>query len=178
MKKASIIICAAIYALAIIVVAFLGYAAEIQNPPVYADDIVLLTKTPYEHVENGALIYTITENKPKNEEVEETSVTSVDEEPETFYKYDVHIWDFEYLFEVMEGKISIAAKPISFKVDDEGKQKEPEKKELGYTTASPNATIDNNGLVTFNKYKSDGTCICTISSKDVSKIKIFVNIYW
>lgn len=168
MKKAAIILCAAIYALAIIVVAFLGFQAEINNPPIYADDIVLVVGCPYEVKENGTVIYTIKENKL--EEGEEGS---------NKYKYEVDIKDFEFLYYVLEGKISIKAKPISYKVDEETKeQKVPQEQSLNYYTSSQNATIDNEGNVTFSRYKDDGSIDIIISSIDGSNINIYIRIYW
>lgn len=168
MKKAAIILCAAIYAIAIIVVAFLGFQAEINNPPIYADDIVLVVDCPYEVKENGTVIYTIKENN-----LEESA------EGTKQYKYEVEINDFEFLYYVLDAKLSLKAKPISYKVDEETKeQKVPQEQGLNYYTSSQNATIDNEGNVTFTRYKDDGSVDFIISSIDGSNINIYIRIYW
>lgn len=174
MKKAAIIVCAAIYAIAIIVVAFLGYRAEINNPPIYADDIILVEdKFPYEHIENGVVVYTITEVAPLPPE------RSEEEEVEKEYKYEVKINEFEYLYEVLGAQLKIPAKPISFKVDEEtGVQKEPDEKGLNYVINNKNVEVNNEGVVTFLKYKDVGSVDLIIKTKDTSNITIYVRIYW
>lgn len=168
MKKAAIILCAAVYAIAIIVVAFLGYQAEIKNPPVYADDIVLVQEVPYEKKENGTVIYTIKQVPAANEGEEANK-----------YKYEVEIKDFEFLYYVLDAKLSIQAKPVSFKVNEETKEQlVPDEKKVNYFTSSSLASIDEEGNVTFSKYKDDGSIDFVISTVDGSNINIYVRIYW
>ena len=90
MKKAAIIIGVVIYALSILVVTFLGYRAEIKNPPIFADDIVFAEEVPYEYVVNGAVIYKLKEATSK-----QISGGSEDEETKfTQYRYEIDIVEF------------------------------------------------------------------------------------
>lgn len=175
MKKAAIIVCAAIYALAIIVVAFLGYQAEIKNPPVFADDIVLVHETlPYNHIENGVVVYQIKE-VPK----EKSEPTTEDEPGKKVYKYEVEIFDFEYVYEVLNAQIQVKAKPISFKVDEEtGEVKEPDEKNLSYTISSKDVKVNKEGIVTFLEYDDHGSYDLLIKTIDTSNITIYIRIYW
>lgn len=167
MKKAAIIVCAAIYVIAIIVVAFLGYQAEIHNPPVYADDIVLVQPVPYERVENGTVIYTINEKADAN----------ADEG--VAHTYDVHIKEFEFFYYVMGAKMQIEAKPISFKVDEEtGVQKEPNEKNLNYFVSDEKLEVDSKGNFTFKVFEDDGSFDCLIMTKDGSNITVSLHIHW
>ena len=167
MKKAAIIVCAAIYVIAIIVVAFLGYQAEIHNPPVYADDIVLVQPVPYQRIENGTVIYTITEK------------TEVTNEDGVSHAYDVHIKEFEFLYYVMDAKLQVEAKPISFKVDEEtGVQKEPNEKNLNYFVSDDKLEVDNKGNFKFKQFEDDGSFDCFIMTKDGSNITVSLHIHW
>lgn len=170
MKKAAIIICAAIYAISIIVVAFLGYQAEMRNPPIFADEIIFVHETPYKELYNGAVIYTVTEA----EDVEEETDDVIE------YKYDVRINEFEFVYYVMGGEISLPFKPISYKTDSEtGEQKVPDELGLNYTSGSEKvAEVNNEGKITFKQYLDYGQLNLIVQTKDTSNLKIYINIYW
>lgn len=170
MKKAAIIICAAIYAISIIVVAFLGYQAEMRNPPIFADEIVFVHETPYKELYNGAVIYTVTDSVTPEEEDEGT----------ISYKYDVKINEFEFVYYVMGGEISLPFKPISYKVDSEtGEQKVPDDLGLNYTSGTEKlAEVNNEGKITFKKYQDLGQLNLVVQTTDTSNLKIYINIYW
>lgn len=170
MKKAAIIICAAIYAISIIVVAFLGYQAEMRNPPIFADEIVFVHETPYKELYNGAVIYTVTEA----EDVEEETDDVIE------YKYDVRINEFEFVYNVLGGEISLPFKPISYKTDSEtGEQKIPDELGLNYTSGTDKvAEVNNEGKITFKQYLDYGQLNLIVQTKDTSNLKIYINIYW
>lgn len=172
MKKAAIIICAAVYAISIIIVTFLGYQAEIRNPPIYADEIVFAYDTPYQYVYNGAVIYTVT----KAERVER----SEEEKDLVEYKYNVKINEFEYLYEIMGGEMTLPCKPISYKVDSEtGETKVPDNLNLSYNSGNEKiAEVDNEGKLVFKTYKDNGQLNLFVLTKDTSNLKIYFNIYW
>lgn len=176
MKKAAIIVCAAIYALAIIIVAFLGYQAEVRNPPIYADDVVLVyDKLPYDHIENGLIVYEIREVPA----LASGDSTDEDEHAKKVYKYEVEIFDFEYVYEVLNAQIQVQAKPISFKVDEEtGEVKQPDEKNLSYTVNSKDVKVNKEGIVTFNEYDDHCSYDLLIKTIDTSNITIYVRIYW
>lgn len=167
MKKAAIIVSAVIYVIAILIVAFLGYEAEIKNPPVYADEIVMKVDTPYEHYGNGVLIYTITRSK-------------LEEDPEEQkYTYDVEINDFEFLYYVLGAEIDLGCKPISHKIDENtGERLEPKEQGLNYYCSSKQVTVTEEGKVTFLVEKDDGSYDLVVSTKDGSNISIYIHIYW
>ena len=174
MKKAAIIIGVIIYALSIIVVTFLGYAAEIKNPPVFADDIVFAEEVPYEYVVNGAVVYKLkaAQNKHIKEEEENTSLIT--------YRYEIEIVEFEYLIEVLDGEMDVICKPISYKVDEEtGVQKTPEVLDLNYTSGNEKlAVVNNKGRLTFKQNPDLGQLDLVVSTKDTTNIKIFIKISW
>jgi len=180
MKKAAIIVSAVIYALSIIIVAFLGYKAEMKNPPVYADDIVLSFPVPYKKIDNGAVIYEITEFGPsKQTEAKDSEETKKD------YKYKVRIYDFEYFYTLLDGEINAACTPISYKVDAEtGEQKVPEELGLNYSISDKKiATVNKTGQIKFNEgldldEHALGSIDLVVKTKDTSNITIFLQIYW
>ena len=180
MKKAAIIVCAVIYALSIIIVAFLGYKAEMKNPPIYADDIVLSYPVPYQKIENGAVIYDVKQIPPqKKTEEEDPEVTKKE------YKYKVRIYDFEYFYTECGGSINTACKPISFKVDPEtNEEKIPDELGLNYSISDKKiAKVSKEGQIKFNDgldldEHSLGSIDLVVKTKDTSNITIYIQIYW
>ena len=182
MKKAAIIVCAVIYALSIILVAFLGYKAEMKNPPIYADDIVLSFKTPYQKIENGAIIYQITDAAPQ------PKIQAEEEDPEAtkkVYKYQVRIMDFDYFYNVCGGEINVKCTPISNKVDPEtNEQKVPDELGLNYSISDKTiAKSSKEGVVKFNAgldldEHSIGAIDLVVKTKDTSNITIYIQIFW
>ena len=176
MKKAAIIIGVVIYAISILVVTFLGYAAEIRNPPIFADDIVFAEEVPYEYVVNGAVIY-------KLKEAENKQISGGNENEEatfTQYRYEIEIVEFEYLYEVLDGQMEVICKPISHQVDSEtGEQKVPDVLDLNYTVGNDKlASVDSKGKVTFKQYLDLGHLDLVVSTKDTSNINIHIKISW
>lgn len=177
MKKAAIIICAAIYALSIIVIAFLGYKAEIKNPPIYADDIVMSYEVPYQCVQNGAVVYEVTNSAPPKKLIDEDAPTRT-------YKYDVRIFDFEYFYMVFGGVINVSCKPISYQVDENNNPKVPDELGLNYSISDKTiAKVSTDGIVTFNEGLNVmeytlGSLDLIVKTRDTSNITIHLQIYW
>lgn len=183
MKKVFIIITAVVYALAIIVVAFLGYQAEINHPPVYADDVVLVQETPYQCFENGVLIYSIIEvDQSRNNGGAQIANDESTSNPEIITpRYKVRIYDFEFLYECMDASINLKCKPISFEVDEEGKPREPKNQTVSYTVSkndSSYVSVDAEGTVKFKEPLDIGSFNLAVSSNDGTKIVTYINIYW
>lgn len=180
MKKAAIIVSAVIYVLSIIVVAFLGYKAEMKNPPVYADDVVLSFPVPYQKIENGAIIYEV-RNAPQVNKVQDVDP----EETPKVYKYQIRIYDFEYFYTVCGGQINAKCTPISNKVDPEtNEQKIPDELGLNYSIYDKKiAKVDKEGVVQFNEgldldEHALGSIDLMVKTKDTSNITIYIQIYW
>lgn len=180
MKKAAIIVCAAIYALSIIIVAFLGYKSEMKNPPIYADDIVMSFDVPYQKIENGAVIYEIKEATQKNQNESDDPEATV-----KVYKYTIRIFDFEYFYTVFGGEIDSSCKPISNKVDPEtNEQKIPEELGLNYSISDKKiAKVSTDGIIKFNDgldldEHELGAIDLIVKTKDTSNITIYIQIYW
>ena len=182
MKKAAIIVSAVIYALSIIIVAFLGYKAEMKNPPVYADDIVMSCPVPFQKIENGAIIYEI-RNAP-----EQKKMPQEEEDPDTtskVYKYQIQILDFEYFYTVCGREINAACTPISNKVDPETQEKKiPDELGLNYSISDKKiAKVSTDGNIRFNEgldldEHSLGAIDLVVKTKDTSNITIYIQIYW
>lgn len=181
MKKAAIIVCAVIYALSIIIVAFLGYKAEMKNPPIYADEIVMSFKVPYQKIENGAVIYEIKEHIEQNK----TENNDNPEATQKVYKYDILINDFEYFYTIFGGEINAACKPISYKVDEEtNTPKVPDELGLNYSISDKKiAKVSKEGVIQFNESldleEHDlGLFDLIVKTKDTSNLTIYIRIYW
>ena len=175
MKKAAIIIGVVIYAISIIVVTFLGYAAEVRNPPIFADDIVPTQAVPYEYVVNGAVIYRL-----KNAENQQNQNNAEESSEFIQYRYEIDIVEFEYLHEVLDGEMQVSFKPISNQTDPEtGEQKIPDTLDLNYTVGNDKmASVDKNGKITFKQFPDWGHLDLVVSTKDTSNINIHVKISW
>lgn len=174
MRKAAVIICAAIYAISIIIVTFLGYRAEVRNPPIFADEIVFSQEIPYKCVVNGAVIYTIKEAENSHISNDEDTSSSI------VYKYDLNILEFEYIYKVLGGEMDVVCKPISYKTDAEtGEQKQPDVLTLNYMIGNDKvASVNKDGKITFKQFKEIGHLDLIVSTSDTTNLKIYINITW
>ena len=188
MKKSVIIITALIYLLSIVVVAFLGYAAEIKNPPIYAEDIIMVLddaenfpEEKYTYYYNGAPIYDVALNPEWNkgedsESTTEESIQSLIQQDVEVYKYRIKFYgseEFEYYQENL--------KTLKLNVEAYSPKGEVENPSLSYYIDKDKAdilTVNKEGVVTFNKVQEFGDYEVRVSTNDGSKIVIYVNIYW
>ena len=200
MKKSVIIITAVIYLLSIVVVAFLGYAAEIKNPPIYAEDIIMVLddaenfpEEKYTFYYNGAAIYDVTLNPEwhKEESSETSSQESTESQEELLndestssetqqdievYKYRIKFYGSEE-FEYYQQNL----KTLDLHVEAYSSRGEVENPSLSYYVDKDKAdilTVDKKGVVTFNKAQEFGDYEVRVSTNDGSKKVIYVNIYW
>ena len=173
MKKSVIIITALVYFVAILTVAFLGYVAEINNPPIYAESIVMTIPDapkfpgePYVFYSNGAPIYTITYNSEAN--VEATDNTK--------YTYLIKFSgsdEFEYYYENINS-LNLNLSPYSSKGECENKT-------LSYYIDKDRqeyVSVSKEGEVTFKHYSNIGSEEVIVSTKDGTNITIYVKLYW
>lgn len=165
MKKIMIIIVSVVYFLSIILVAFLGYQAEIHGLPIYAQDIVLTYEAfPYYYIENGAIIYTVTQNANYNPE---------SEDPNNHYKYTIKFNEFDYFYET-HANYQIPAMPVSTEGDVTDKTMsyliDKDKKDF--------VEVDDNGVVTFKQYLKTYTFACSIKSQDGGNAAIAIRFTW
>ena len=175
MKKSVVIITTLVYLVAIIVGAFLGYVAEINNPPIYAEDIVMtIEEAPnfpseidtYTYYANGAPIYDITYN------------SEADPEAEDFNKYTYRIKfrgedEFEYFYYYLND-FNLNLHPYS-------PLGECENQSLSYYVGKDKRdyiSIDKKGAVEFKKYTTMGSCDVMVTTADGTRITIYVNFYW
>ena len=173
MKKSVIIITAAIYFIAIIVVAFLGYVAEIHNPPIYAESIVMVLddapnfpEEPYQYYSNGAPIYTVTYNS-------EADIEATDNNKYTYMIKFNGIDEFEYFFET-DNKLNLHLTPYSSKGECENQT-------LSYHIDKDRADyveVTDQGIVSFKVFSKIGSEEVAVTTKDGTDITIFVKFYW
>lgn len=189
MKKSVIIITALVYFVAIIVVAFLGYVAEIHNPPIYAEDIVMVINNEFykpeseseifTYYKNGAPIYDILYYPPVEEPAQEVTAENevltnefVSTNTNEFrYIFKFRGFDeYEYFFNTKE-KIELNLKPYS-------SLGECENQSLFYSTDSDYISVDQEGKVSLKKYDDIGLEEILVKTKDPSKKQIKIQIYW
>lgn len=173
MKKSVIIITALVYFIAIITVAFLGYVAEINNPPIYAEAIIMeipnatkFPEEPYTFYANGAPIYTITYNS-------EVDVEATGNAKYTYLIKFKGADEFEYYYENINS-LPLNLKPYSH----EG---ECENQNLSYyidKDRSDYIAVDNQGSVTFKYFSTIGSEEVIVSTKDGTNITIYLKLYW
>ena len=156
MKKSLIVIVSAVYFIAIILVAFLGFVAEANNAVVYADEVRLIftKEMGYSNIQehsadfvyNGAVIYTVRENTTYDPEYgKEDDELDIDKK----YKYVFTFQEDAYtdIFFPLLKEIQLNAVPISYQ---EGA--EVTDKRIGYNVPKNYAkalSVDENGKVTF-----------------------------
>lgn len=173
MKKSVIIITAAIYFIAIIVVAFLGYVAEIHNPPIYAESIVMVLddapnfpEEPYQYYSNGAPIYTITYNS-------EADIEATDNNKYAYMIKFLGVDEFEYYYENIN-KLDLHLTPYSSKGECENQT-------LSYHIDKDRADyveVNSNGEVSFKKFSKIGSEEVAVATNDGTNINIYVKLYW
>lgn len=173
MKKSVIIITALVYFIAIITVAFLGYVAEIHNPPIYAESIVMsipnapkFPEEPYTFYSNGAPIYTITYNS-------EADIEATDNNKYSYLIKFSGTDEFEYYFE------NINSLPLNLKPYSE--KGECENQNLSYyidKDRNKYITVDKDGTVEFKLFTNIGSEEVIVSTKDGTNITIYLKIYW
>ena len=173
MKKSVIIITAVIYFVAIITVAFLGYVAEIHNPPIYAESIVMVLddapnfpEEPYQYYSNGAPIYTVTYNS-------EADIEATDNNKYTYMIKFNGIDEFEYFFEA-DNKLNLHLMPYSSKGECENQT-------LSYHIDKDRADyveVTDQGIVSFKVFSKIGSEEVAVTTKDGTDITIFVKLYW
>ena len=173
MKKSVIIITALVYIIAIVTVAFLGYVAEIHNPPIYAESIVMtipnatnFPEEPYTFYANGAPIYTITYNS-------EADASATDNTKYTYLIKFKGADEFEYYYESIN-QLQLNLAPYSSKGECENLN-------LSYYIDKDRfeyITVSNEGVVEFKHYSSIGSEEVAVSTKDGTNITIYLKIYW
>ena len=172
MKKSVIILTALVYLLSIVIVAFLGYQAEVQNPPILAESIVLrfegddkFPELPHEHIENGAIIYEVRYNPEYNPESEVLL---------NRYPYIYDIKDYDYLYYSVGGKLTLAAEPYSSKgeVSDKSLTYYVDKSKSDYIE------VDQKGELTLKAETTSGFYEVLLSTNDGSAIKMTICIKW
>ena len=173
MKKSVIIVTALVYLVSIIIVAFLGYVAEITNPPIYAEAIVMeiadaenFPEEPYTYNLNGGDVYTISYNP--NADIESTDYNK--------YTYRI-IFKSEaaaHYYYNNENELPLNLKPYS-------SLGECENQSLSYyidKSRKDSLEISEEGIVTFKKDLIARDEEILVATQDGTDIKIYVNIYW
>lgn len=179
MKKSVIIVTAIVYLLSIVVVAFLGFVAEIHNPPIYAEDIVMVLdeadqkdfpnwpEEPYTYYANGAPLYDVTYNPEANIESE-----NIEERYKYTFKFrgkDEAEFFYNYINE-----ISLNMMPYS-------SQGECETLKLDYTIDKDRqqfVEVSKEGIVTYKVFAKASHETIVVSTKDGTNIRIYINIVW
>ena len=173
MKKSVIIITALVYFIAIITVAFLGYVAEIHNPPVFAESIVMVLddapnfpEEPYQYYSNGAPIYTITYNS-------EADIKATDNNKYTYMIKFNGVDEFEYYFE-SNNHLDLHLEPYSPKGECENTS-------LSYYIDKDRndfVEVSDEGVVSFKVFSKIGSEEVAVTTKDGTNITIYVKLYW
>lgn len=173
MKKSVIIVTAMIYLVSIVVVAFLGFVAEIHNPPIYAEAIVMTIEDedtnfpdePYTYI-NGAPIYDITYNPnadPESEGVDKYTYRIV------FKSSKAAGWYYRN-----ENELNLHLSPYS-------SLGECENQHLSYyieKNRRDSFEVSQEGVVTFKEELAARDETIAVTTKDGTDITIYINIYW
>ena len=174
MKKSVIIVTALIYLVSIVVVAFLGFVAEIHNPPIYAEAIVMtiddeesnFPEEPYTYYLNGGAVYDITYNP------------DADPEAEGIEKYTYRIvfrsvTAARYYYN-NENELNLHLSPYS-------SLGECENQHLSYyieKNRRDSFDVSQEGVVTFKEELAARDETIAVTTKDGTDITIYINIYW
>lgn len=173
MKKSVIIITGLVYLLSIVLVAFLGFVAEIHNPPIFAEDIVMIIEDaenfpeePYTFYYQFSPIYTVTYNPEADPAAED----------DTRYSYVIEfVGDDEYkLFYDEINGLELNLHPYS----PDG---ECENQSLSYyidKNRQEFISVSKEGVVEFKVYDNDGSETIRVSTKDGTNIIKFIHIVW
>ncbi len=162
-----------IYLVSIVVVAFLGFVAEIHNPPIYAEAIVMtieeegvnFPEEPYTYV-NGSEIYTITYNpeaNPESEGVDKYTYRIV------FKSSKAAGWYYRN-----ENELDLHLSPYS-------SLGECENQNLSYyieKNRKDSFDVSQEGVVTFKEELTARDETIAVTTKDGTDITIYINIYW
>jgi len=173
MKKSVIIVTAMIYLVSIVVVAFLGFVAEIHNPPIYAEAIVMtiddedtnFPEEPYTYI-NGAEIYDITYNpnaNPESEGIDKYTYRIV------FKSSKAAGWYYRN-----ENELNLHLSPYS-------SLGECENQHLSYyieKNRRDSFEVSQEGVVTFKEELAARDETIAVTTKDGTDITIYINIYW
>ena len=173
MKKSLIVIVSAVYFVAIIIVAFLGFVAEANNSVVYADEVRLvftkeagysnIQEHSAEYVFNGAVIYTVTENVEYDPEYgKEEGEIDINKLYKYVFKFEQDA--YEDIFFPYIKNIQLVANAISY---EEGK--EVTDKSIGYyipQNYEEDLSVTDDGLVTFLLDASAYICDMSLRSLD------------
>ena len=173
MKKSVIIVTALVYLIAIVTVAFLGFIAEINNPPIYAEDIVMTIEdaenfpdTPYTYYLNGAAVYDVVYNPDANPESEDYDKYT--------YRIIFRSRNAARFYYQNENSLNLNLHPYS-------SLGECENQKLTYyvdKTTKKTLEVSEGGIVEFKQDLVARDDNITVSTKDGTDITIFVNIYW
>lgn len=176
MKKSVIIVTSLVYIIAIVVVAFLGYVAEIHNPDIFAEDIVMVLEdaegfpeTPYTYYSNlnGAALYQIYYNENDNPDSEI--------EAERYrYRFVFKSEAAARFFFDYENDLSLNLKPyspIGECTDQTLTYSIPKNREHSIE-------VDKEGNVRFKLFTSIRDEDITVRTNDGTDISIHINIYW
>ena len=179
MKKSVIIVTALIYLVSIVVVAFLGYVAETHNPPIYAEDIIMVLdeqdqkdfpnfpEEPYTYYANGAALYDVTENP--NADIE-----SEDLEQRYRYVFKFRGKDEAEFFYNYINEIDLHMMPYS-------SRGECETLKLDYTIGKDRQDyvgVSKEGKVSYKVFAKASHETVVVSTKDGTNIRIYINIVW
>ena len=174
MKKSVIIVTALVYLVSIVVVAFLGFVAEIHNPPIYAESIVMtiddeeskFPDEPYTYYLNGGAVYDITYNPDANPEAE-----GVDKYTYRIIFKSSNAARFYYN---NENELNLNLKPYS-------SLGECENQHLSYyieKNRRDSFEVSQEGVVKFKEVLKARDETIAVTTKDVTDITIYINIYW
>lgn len=159
--------------MAIITVAFLGFVAEINNPPIFAEDIIMVIpeeesfpEEPYTFYYQYSPIYDVTYNP--NADINATN--------ENKYKYQIKFRgsdEFKLFFNEIN-ELELNTHPWS-------SHGECETQELSYymnTSRQNFVSVNEEGIINFKIYDDNGLEEVLVSTRDGTNIKIFIQITW
>lgn len=173
MKKSVIIVTALVYLVSIIVVAFLGFVAEIHNPPIYAEAIVMeiadaenFPEQPYTYNLNGGDVYDVIYNP--DADVEATDYNK--------YAYRIVFKSSAaaHYYYNNENALNLNLKPYS-------SLGECENQTLSYyidKSKKDSLEVSKEGIVTFKTDLKARDEEIAVTTKDGTDITIYINIYW
>ena len=176
MKKSVIIVTVLVYLVSIVVVAFLGYVAEIHNPPIYAEDIVMVINDEIYAPENEEDVYTYTSYGTPIYDILYNPEADTSATDSSKYKYRIKFRgydEYEYFYDEIKD-IKLNLKPYS-------SQGECENLNLSYYVDDARddyIKVDTKGEVTLKKKLTIGNESIMVTTKDGTNIKIYINIYW
>ena len=176
MKKSVIIVTVLVYLISIVVVAFLGYVAEIHNPPLYAEDIVMVINDEIYAPETEADVYTYTAYGTPIYDIFYNPNADPNAEDSSRYRYQFKFRgydEYEYYYDEIN-LIQMHLMPYSSKGECDNLN-------LSYyidDSRDNYISVDTKGEVTLKKKLALGNESIMVSTKDGTNIKIYINIYW